>query len=94
MNLYKAVSYHICVSKYWHRTEYGTIGVIWTNIQLYVIDEQYIFNFTVVTNEYASFTYILTIAPWPTFKLGNAFVITGKLIDAVTLQRYVTWIPS
>jgi hypothetical protein len=29
---------------------------------------------------------ILTIAPWPTVKQGNAFVITGKLIDAVTLQ--------
>ena len=29
---------------------------------------------------------VLTIAPWPTVKQGNAFVITGKLIDAVTLQ--------
>ena len=42
---------------------------------------QYIFNFTAITNEYASFTYIL-----PTVKQGNALVITGKLIDAVTLQ--------
>ena len=29
---------------------------------------------------------VLTIAPWPTVKQGDAFVITGKLIDAVTLQ--------
>ena len=29
---------------------------------------------------------VLTIAPWPTVKQGDAFIITGKLIDAVTLQ--------
>ena len=29
---------------------------------------------------------VLTIAPWPTVKQGIAFIITGKLIDAVTLQ--------
>jgi len=60
------------------RAEHGTIGVIWTNIQLYVT---VYLQFTAITNEYASFTYIL-----PTVKQGNAFVITGKLIDAVTLQ--------
>ncbi|MFY9870832.1 MAG: hypothetical protein WAK17_14035 [Candidatus Nitrosopolaris sp.] len=35
---------------------------------------------------HASLMSVLTIAPWPTVKQGNAFVITGKLIDAVTLQ--------
>jgi hypothetical protein len=44
----------------------------WTNIELDIIDEQYIFKFAAITNAYASFTYVLTIAPGPTVKQGNA----------------------
>ena len=29
---------------------------------------------------------VLTITPWPTVKQGNTFAISGRLIDAVTLQ--------
>jgi hypothetical protein len=39
-----------------------------------------------VMRKHPSLISVLTIAPWPTVKQGSTFVITGKLIDAVTLQ--------